>query len=299
MALAWQDGQFAEKNSIRINPADFGFSRGMAAYEFGRIYGGAPFRLDDHLERLEHGARTLGISFAWKRTDIVAVVQKLITENKFPHSVIKFYLTIGECAQPSTGGLAACVDFTPHLFVMEDEVKPLHPEAPRGLDIHRRGMKVKTVPFARQMPEVKSINYAPGFVAVIEARKQGWEDILFTHPDDYVTETTIGNFFAVIDGALCTPDEGMMYGVTRKVLLELTAKIGVPVVLRRIAPAELARATEAFSTGSFVEMMPVCQIDGHTLPATTEGPVFKKLRAAFTACITESSQAAARHRASA
>lgn len=292
MTLAWQDGKFVDKNSIAISPSDFGFSRGIAVYEFGRVYGGVPFRLEDHLERLEDGAREFGIAFAWKREDIVAVARRLIAENKFPHSVIKFYLTAGECAQPSTGGLAACVDFTPHLFVMEDEVKPLHPEAPRGLEIYQRGVALKSVPFSREIPEVKSTNYAPGFCAVQKWARQGWDDVLFTHAEGFVTETTIGNFFAVIDGVLCTPDAEMLFGVTRKVLLELAPKAGIKTAERRILLPELARATEAFITGSFLEMLPVRKIDDHVLPATMEGPVFKKLRQTLSAAITESCRAA-------
>ncbi len=224
MPLAWFDGKFIDKNAITLTAGDFGFSRGLGVYELTRVYGGVPFRLDDHWERFAHGAVAFNIVLSFKYDQVKQAVQHLIRENKYPHSVVKFYVTAGECAQAGPVGLAGASGLTPHFMVIEDEVKPLHPEAPKGLELYRRGVAVKSVPFSRQMPTVKSVNYAAGYCAAQHWAKEGWDDIIYTHPDGYLTETTISNFFAVIDGVLCTPDEGMLFGVTRQVVLELAKK---------------------------------------------------------------------------
>jgi branched-chain amino acid aminotransferase len=94
----------------------------------------------------------------------------------------------------------------------------------------------------------------------------------------------------VTDGILCTPKEGVLFGVTRKVVLELAAKLGIPSAERVVTPQDCVRATEAFLTGSVCELLPIRQIDGHMLPTTTDGAIFRKLRAAFTTYVAEYTQ---------
>ncbi|MDD5587175.1 MAG: aminotransferase class IV [Alphaproteobacteria bacterium] len=286
MALAYNNGSFVEKNTITISLADFGFSRGLAFFETMRVYGGAPFHMADHLLRLQKGAEQLGLSLPLTLPDIEAVVHRICAHNKFPHSTVKFYFTAGE-ARLSPYSLGGDHDFTPHLIVVEDEMKPDHPDAPFGLEFYKRGQRIKTVPHERALPKVKSISYLQAYYAAREAGPE-WDDILFTHRDGYVTEATRANFFCVIDGVLSTPFENILDGVTRKVVLEIAEDEGIPVAECRLMPADLATATEAFTSGSPIEMVPARKIDDHILPTTMDGPVFRQLRKAFTAKIEES-----------
>ena len=287
MSHAYADGKFMPRAAITVNPADFGFARGITVFELARVYGGAPFHLPDHLERLAHGARMLGIPLPLPLPELARIAQDIIAHNKFAHSAIKFYLTAGECGNAAWHNYKDCRDFTPHLFVMEDEVNPQHPDAPFGQEMHRRGQRLKIVPFERELPTIKSANYMLGYYAARTFAGTEWDDILFTHRDGYVTEATRSNFFCVIDGVLCTPRRGMLLGITRKVLLQLATRLNMPVVERDLRPADLLHATEAFTTGSVAEILPACALDDHQLATTVQGPVYTKLRAALTAYVRE------------
>ncbi len=287
MPVAYFDGQFVERAELKINPADFGFARGIALFELGRVYGGMPFHLEDHLARLAAGAQTLGIALPQPVAALGEVAREIIRRNALPHSAIKFYLTAGECEQPSGISFAACAGFTPHLLIMEDAVTAHHPEAPYGTQHYHRGQRLKTVPFERELPQVKSTNYMLGYYAARQVAGTEWDDILFTHRDGYVTEATRSNFFCVLDGMLVTPERGMLHGITRKIVLHLAQTAGISVAERDLLPVELAWATEAFTTGSIAELMPVGVIDSHHLPHTTKGPVYQALRTAFTAYIAQ------------
>lgn len=286
MSLAFHNGQFADKNSLTLSPFDYGFNRSVAVYELVRVYNGTPFCLIEHLDRFDHSAEKLGIATPTARREIVKAIHHICTQNKYAHSTIKLFLTLGECAQASFG-FGDSSGFSPRLIIVEDEAKPLHPEAPKGLDLYKRGIAVKSVPFSRETPTVKSTNYTAGFVALRELGPQGWDDILYTHRDGYITEASTSNIFFVIDGVLCTPARGMLFGITRKVLLELAAKLGIPTAERDIAPAELARASEAFITGSYSELVPVRKIDDVSFATTMDGPIFSRLRQAYTTSIAE------------
>lgn len=283
MAIAYYDGQFVARESITVNPADFGFARGVALFELARVYGGVPLYLEAHLQRLARGAALLGIAMPEIST-VARAARTVIGRNAYPHSAIKFYLTAGECGSGSHS-YSACDDFTPHLMIFEDGVTPQHPEAPYGLAQYQAGQRLKIVPYEREMPDIKSINYLTGFYAARQVAGAAWDDILFTHRDGFITEATKSNVFCVLDGVLVTPRRGMLLGITRQIVLELAGQLGIPVAERDLFPAEIARATEAFTTGSIAELMPVRQINDHVMPTTMEGPVFAALRQGFSAKI--------------
>jgi branched-chain amino acid aminotransferase len=285
MTIAYSDGQYVDSNAISLSLTDFGFCRGLAFFETMRVYSGAPFHMADHIERLRQGSAALGLPLPLAGPEIEKIVFQICGENKFPHSVIKFYFTAGE-AHSHPYGLAGDYQFKPRLFIIEDEVHPDHPEAPQGLDFYRRGQRLKIVPHERVLPHVKSISYMQAYYAAREAGPE-WDDILFTHHEGYVTESSRSNFFCVIDGVLCTPDKNILDGVTRKVVIEIARELGLPVALRRLMPGDLTRATEAFTTGSYAELVPAKQIDNHVLPTTMDGPVFSALRKGFTERIEE------------
>jgi len=280
MPLAYYNGKFIDKGEIKISLADYGFSRGLAFFETMRVYGGVPFRMSDHLERLRQGAEALGLALPVSVEEISKATCDICFANKFPHSIVKYYFTAGE-NRFSPYSFAEDHGFMPKVIITEDEMKPDHPEAPYGLELYRRGLRVKTVPHERALPQIKSISYLQAYIAAREAGRE-WDDILFTHRDGYITEASRANFFCVLDGVLCTPGKNVLDGVTRKVILEIAGALDIPAETRDLYPEDLERATEAFLSGSPIEMIPVRRINDHEMTATMDAPVFRGLREAFT-----------------
>ena len=273
-----------------ISMTDFGFARGITVFELFRTYHGHPFRMEAHLDRLESGAAQIGITIPLPRAQIIQQIQALMATHKYAHSTVKLYLTAGECASPSGLSLAACTSFAPQLIIMEDLVTPKNPVAPYGMEAYQRGQNLMTVNHIRELPTIKTANYGIGFVAARQVAGPEYDDVLFTTPDGHVTEATRSNFFAVINGTLTTARAGMLEGITRGVILDLATHLDIPVSVRDYTPAELLTATEAFTTGSIAEIVPVRSINGTILPGAENRmmtPVFAKLREAFSALLAE------------
>ncbi|AFY95742.1 aminotransferase class IV [Chamaesiphon minutus] len=289
MSIAYYDGQYVERDTIRINPTDFGFARGITLFELARVYGGTPFYLQEHLQRLNRGAKMLNLPLP-TLPELSNLTRQVIDRNAYPHSAVKFYLTAGECDRPSGSSYNACEGFTPHLMIFEDEVTPKHPEAPYGLELYKSGQRLKTVPYDRELPMLKTTNYLTGFYAARQVAGADYDDILFTHRDGYITEATRSNFFCVIDDVLVTPQRGMLLGITRHVLLEIATELGINTIERDLFPADLAQATEAFTTGSIAELVPARSIDDNHLATTMDGKIFTALRQAFSAKVQAYSQ---------
>lgn len=273
----------ADKPTVTLG--DFGFARGITVFELFRVYGRVSFRMGPHLDRLERGCALMGITLPVSRAELEQQIAALMAQHAYPHSAVKLYVTAGECGAPSGLSLAACSSFAPQVFILEDAVNMKHPQAAYGMDNHMRGQNLKTVDAIRELPEVKTANYGIGYVSAIRAGA-AYDDVLFTTPQGFVTEATRSNFFAVIDGKLVTAKNGMLEGITRSVILELAAELGIASEVRDVTPAELAGATEAFTSGSIAEMVPVRSLNDVVLPGgddRTQTAVFKALREAFTA----------------
>jgi branched-chain amino acid aminotransferase len=271
--------------SIALN--DFGFSRGVTVFELFRVYGDQPFCLPEHLARLQHGAHHFGIALPLSLELLSKHAHTLIHHYGYAHSAIKIYLTAGVPATSSGLSFAACQAFAPNLIMMLDEVKPQHPTAPYGLEKYQRGQALATVHQTRELPHLKSANYGAAYYAARSLAPAGTDDILFTTPNNLVTEATRSNFFCVLNGILTTPRQGMLHGITRHVVLQLAANLGIPTAEADLTPAMLAQASEAFTTGSIAELVPTRSINHQILPHATDGnamqaPVFSALRHAFT-----------------
>ena len=117
-------------------------------------------------------------------------------------------------------------------------------------------------------PAIKSLNYLNNILAKIEANNSGCEEAIMLNAQGFVSECTGDNIFMV------TPplSAGALYGITRRVVMELGAEMGMPVHERNLTRHEFYNADECFLTGTGAELVPVVKIDGRVIGNGTPGP---------------------------
>jgi branched-chain amino acid aminotransferase len=117
------------------------------------------------------------------------------------------------------------------------------------------------------------------------ARRKGATEALMLNQAGQLCECSQTNFFLVLDGDLVTPplDAGLLPGITRAFVLSLAADVGVPARETACTVADLARASEAFLTGTTREITPVVTVDGRPIGTGRPGPITLKLLEAFRA----------------
>lgn len=113
-------------------------------------------------------------------------------------------------------------------------------------------------------------NYAASLVPQAEAEKNGYEQVLWLDGIDhkYVEEVGSMNIFFKVDGKVITPElnGSILSGITRKSVLELLKKWGIPVEERRISMEEIYEASqngtleEVFGTGTAAVISPVGEL---------------------------------------
>lgn len=132
-------------------------------------------------------------------------------------------------------------------------------------------------------PQIKSLNYLNNILAKIEANRAGAAEALMLNHDGIVTECTGDNIFIVKDGVIYTPPVyiGILDGITRRTVIEVAAKIGVPLKESEFTLFNVYNADECFLTGTAAEAIAVTSVDGRKIGGGTCGPVTRKILDAF------------------
>ena len=275
--IAYVNGRFSALEEATISIEDRGFQFGDGVYEVVRTYGGVPFRLYDHLLRLESSARAVSIPVPLSRTEWEALVREGVQRSEFAACLVYIQLTRG--AAPRT-----------HLF--PSPAKPTVvmtfreiPETDGALQ--QQGVPAVTLPDLRWgRCSIKSLNLLANVLAKQEASEAGAMEAILVK-DGLVTEGCSSNVCLVRDGTIITPplSDQLLAGVTRAVVLELARKHGITVDEREVPEEELTRTDELFLIGTTIEVLPVSTLNGVPVGHRIPGPVTRAVSEAFQRCI--------------
>jgi branched-chain amino acid aminotransferase len=243
------NGEFVSSEEAGLPLNDLGIVRGYGVFDLLRTYGRSPFRLAQHLERLQRSAARIDLTLPKPIDEIGRIVNQTLQVNPQASDVsIRIVVTGG------TSASFLMPEDHPSLIVMLAAVNPSNPA--HFLD----GAKLITVDHERFMPTVKSLNYITAIISLKEARKNGAVEALYRTHDGLVTECTTSNFFAFRDGRLITSDVQVLDGVTRGAALDAAEDI-YEIDYRPLSYAELATVDEAFITSTTKEIMPIVRIN--------------------------------------
>lgn len=271
--IIWHNGDLAPASEGRIQPEDRGLLFGEGAFETLRVYGGRPFRLDAHLERLASALRVMEISVPKLAERLRQGVDDTLAANALANAWVRITVTAGT------------EDGAPNLIVAAMPLPALPPAWYAG----GVAVAMATSRFVREPASVlsglKSTNYLVSRLARKEAQARGAHEAIFLNTHGRLAEGASSNIFLVEDGALITParDEGILAGITRRTVLELAKETGVAFAERAVERSELDAADEVFITSSLREVLPVCSVDGHKIAGggMGMGPVTRKLLRAY------------------
>jgi 4-amino-4-deoxychorismate lyase len=239
--------------------------RGRAAFETIRVYGGQPFRLGEHLERMHASAARLDVAWPGGFDKLIAEALVAAAEED---AVLRLYLTPGREGSGQPVSLAL-------VSALPDD---LEERRARGIGlISLLGVRAEA-PWL--LGGVKSTSYAVNMAAEAEARSRGADDAVFVSGDGIVLEGPVTNVWWRRGRTLFTPslDLGILAGVTRAVLIEAAPRAGYEVVEGAYPLSELLAAEEAFTSSSVREVMPVVQVDGRPFE---RGPAAAALQVAL------------------
>lgn len=268
MAVYYVDGAFVAQEAAVLPVGDLAILRGYGVFDFLRTYGGRPFHLDAHIRRLRNSARLIQLSCPWSHAELAGIVQETMKRNDYPESNVRLLITGGDSDDSITPGSK------PRLLVMITPVKAF----PRQW--YQDGVRIITSDISRSIPGAKSIDYIRAIIALNSARAAGAVESVYVDGKGQVLEGTTSNLFAVSGGQLITPSADILPGVTRDVLLDLTAAEFKPEV-RLVQKEAILAADELFLTSSNKEVLPVTSVDGVTIGSGRPGAATKRIMELF------------------
>lgn len=274
------NGEIAPADQARVSVLDNGFTFGDGVYETLRTYGGRPFHLDRHLDRLRVSARMLGIAIPAGDDALAADLDRLLERAANPESYIRIIVSRG------VGEISYRFDrIKGPTIVMAARAYEPFAEAQ-----YRDGIPVIISSVRRNSPQaldpaMKSCNLINNILAVREAQaKKAAEPLMLNELGD-VAEGASANVFMVSEGALVTPPltAGILPGVTRALVLELARTLEIEAREQPVPVRTLLGADEAFITSTLKEAMPIATVDGRPIGGGRPGPVTMRILAAYRA----------------
>jgi branched-chain amino acid aminotransferase len=274
----WIDGKYYDKQDARISVYDHGLLYGDGVFEGLRVYAGRIFEAEAHMRRLFESARAIRLTIPMASDALIQVMQQTVKQNNFTDCYIRLIVTRGI----GTLGLDPNRCGTPSVVVIADTLA-VYPK-----EMYEKGIPIVTASVVRNhpnaiSPRVKSLNYLNNILARIEANDAGVPEALMLNQEGNVAECTADNVFIVRSGEVQTPTtcDGILEGVTRKVILLLCDRLKITAVEKTLQRHDLYIADECFVSGSGAEVMPVTKIDGRVIGNGEPGPVTQKLIQAF------------------
>ena len=264
---AYIDGRYMPLEEAAIPITDWGYRRSDVTYDVVSVWGGAFFRLDDHIKRFRNSMRALRLGPPESDADIRGVLSECVRRTGLREAYVAMDCLRGRPKPDLPRHPLNCRNYlaafaTPFVWVMSPEMQA------RGA--HLIVAKTPRIPGDSIDPTVKNFHWGDRTpVRVLLDR------------DGFVTEGPGFNVFAVADGAIVSPDRGALEGITRLSVIELCDELGIPCAVRQLPVAELRDADEIFLATTAGGIMPASRIDGRILGNDRPGPISARLREQF------------------
>lgn len=264
------NGHPTRPDEASVSVFDIGFQRGYGCFEAMRAYNGVPFRLRQHLDRLERSARNLLIPI--DSIDDVALWCRSVAAPG--EGVVRVFVT---------GGLDMTNPGQDNAIVVFMQPLPPSPES-FGLDL----VDAPWHPDGRtsELTGAKTLSYGPNLAATISAKSRGFDDAVLVGASGTVLEGPTFSIGWVTNGVVHTPslDANILESVTRSVTIEVAGELGLRVIEGSFPVADLVGADEVFIMSTVRQVSPVDRVGATSFES---GPVTAELRRGFKTLVSK------------
>ncbi len=272
MGIVYLNGQLLPEEQAKIPVTDRGFLFGDGVYEVIPAYGGALFRLDEHLARLQNSLDGVRIHNPYSTTQWRQRLQQLLDANPTPEVDYSIYLQITRGSAPRRNH-AFPQDIHPTVFASATPIiKP-------SSETYAQGVSAITLEDTRwKQCHIKAITLLPNILLRQQAVDAGAAEAILLK-EGYLTEGAASNVFVVLNNEILTPPKSpeLLPGITRDVVLELAQQQGLAHRETQISEQQLRDASEIWLTSSTREILAVTQLDGLPVGDGKPGPQWSRI----------------------
>ena len=271
--IVYLNGAFLPIEEAKIPVLDRGFIYGDGVYELIPVYDRRPFRLPQHLSRLQRSLDGIRLANPYTSAEWSAIITDVIARQPFDDQGVYFQVTRGVAKRDHTfpQGVA------PTVFMMSNPLATPSAEQVDG------GVAVVTAEDNRwRRCDLKTISLVGNvLMRQLAADSGAIETVMFR--DGWLTEASASNVLIVTGGTIVAPpkDNLILPGITYDATEEFAREAGVPFAMRPVSKAEALEAEEMWLSSSTKEVLAVTTLDGKPFAGGAPGPRFRAMHALF------------------
>ncbi|MEE9143309.1 MAG: aminotransferase class IV [Candidatus Binatia bacterium] len=251
--------------------------RGHAVFDTAALVNGMLYELDQHMDRFQRSAEMAHIPLPFPREQLRRIILETAAASGHRDGSIRYWLSAG----PGGFGLAPteCVNSSFYVIVFKGDP---YPESfyTEGVKVVTSKVPIKPPFFAR----VKSTNYLPNVLVVLDAKERGADNGIFIDQHGMVGESSTMNVaFVTRERVLRHPSfDAILSGITVQRLLHLSRRLVEQgdlqdIVVGDVSVEEGRAAVEMLMFGSAIKVAPIVEWDGKAIGDGKPGPIAKKL----------------------
>ena len=271
--MIYLNGEFMPIEQARISVLDRGFIFGDGVYEVIPVYSRHPFRLAEHLRRLQDSLNSIKLVNPYDEGVWTQLLNRLVELNEPEDQSLYLHVTRG----PAKRDHAFPKEISPTVFMMSNPLTTPPPQ--QVID----GVCAITAADNRWLRcDIKAIALLPNVLLRQTAVEAGCAEAVLLR-DGFMTEGAASNIFIVSSGVMLAPPKNnlILPGITYDVVLELAKANGIRHEVREITEAELRNAQEIWLTSSTKEVLAVTRLDDAPVGMGTPGPMFAQMYALY------------------
>lgn len=270
MNTVYLNGEYLPIEKATVSVLDRGFLFADGVYEVIPVYGGRPFRVQQHLQRLQNSLDGISLANPSSNEVWLEILTNIIKENGGGEQSLYLQVTRGSSAKRD------------HLFPESSSATVLvmcSPLAEPSAEVLKQGLALITSPDIRwELCNLKTIALLPNVLMRQQALSAGADEAILIR-DGYATECTTANLFIVESDVIITPPKSnyLLPGITRDLVLELAESASLRFKEESISESQLANAQEIFVSSSTREVMPVTKLNNKLVGNGQPGPIWQNI----------------------
>ncbi|MFQ5915677.1 MAG: aminotransferase class IV [Nitrospinota bacterium] len=278
--VAYFNGQYGPESKAQVSIFDLGFRIGDGVYDVARTYGGKPFKLRAHVDRLYRSMTYARLTVDLTPDEFEAVCQEVLDRNRpllGPKEDYSLWMNVTRGIGATGHGASPPAGSTVAVYCILANLKPFAKAFTEGIRLVTPS--VRRFPPECLDPKAKISNKMNHILADRESRVVDAESYsLMLDVNGFVAENSAANFFFAGKGELFTPTtRNVLAGVTRETIFELAAKLGIRAHEGDYTVYDALMGEEAFLTGTTPTILPARSLNGVEFPSDIPGPVTDRL----------------------
>lgn len=267
--IAYIGGEFVPTSEAKLSIFDFGFVHCDATYDVAHVWDGMFFRLEDHVDRFLASVAGCRLTLPVGREGLIDLLHECVRRSGLTESYVDMIVTRG-VPPAGTRDLRKCVNHTlilfasPYLWVL--------PREKVRTGAHLVVSSVPRIPKESVNPRFKNFHWGDFNQALFEAYDKGGDTAVLPDRDGNITEGPGFNVFLLRDGAVLTPPDNVLEGITRRTVGELCAELGLDFREEHFKADDLHNADEVFISSTAGGIYPITRVDGRVLGNDVPGP---------------------------